>query len=55
MRKKWKCTAEVNMCANHIETVVVETNTKKKAMKLAEDILMKTNFYAKILSIEEVR
>lgn len=53
MRKKWKCVAEVNMCANHTETVVVETNTKKKARKLAEDILLKNNFYVKILRIEE--
>lgn len=54
MRKKWKCIAEVNMCADHIVAVVVETNTEKKAKKLAEDTLMKTYFYVKILKIENV-
>lgn len=54
MRKRWKCTAEVNMCAGHIETVVVTTNTDKKARKLAEAALLKNYFYVKVLKVEEL-
>ena len=34
--KKWKVTAEINMCAEHYETVVVKANTKRKAIIFAE-------------------
>lgn len=54
MRKKWKCTAEVNMCAEHIVTVVVTTNTVNKARALAEVTLLKNYFYVKILKVEEL-
>lgn len=54
MCKKWKCTAEVNMCAEHIETVVIEANTQKKARMLAEKKLLENYFYVAIREVEEM-
>lgn len=54
MRKKWKCTAEVDRCADRIETVFVETNTEKKARKLAENMLRKNHFAVTIFDVETV-
>ena len=34
--KKWKVTAEINMCANRYETVIVKANTERKARIFAE-------------------
>ena len=34
--KKWRVTAEINMCAERYETVVVKANTERKARIFAE-------------------
>ena len=43
--KKWLVTAEVNMCANHYESVVVDANTERKARMKGEELLLKTHFF----------
>lgn len=39
MRRNWRVTAEINMDASQVKVVDVCTNTKRKAMKLAEQKL----------------
>ena len=53
MRIKWKVRVELNMCAEKEETIIVETNTRKKAIKLAEEKCKKDgNFFVIVLDCE---
>lgn len=55
MRRNWKVIAEINMDASQVKTVDVHTNTKKKAMKLAEQKLKECGaFFVWVMSCEPV-
>ena len=55
MIKIWEITAELNMDASRYEKVTVATNTRKKAIKLAEEKLKSEGaFYVFITEIKEV-
>ena len=43
--KTWKVTAEVNMCAEHYESVIVRANTERKALKFANQEFLKKGFF----------
>ena len=42
---KWIATAEVNMNASHYETIIIEANTKKKALRFAERYFKNMGFF----------
>lgn len=55
MIKKWKVTAELNMNAQHYETVIVKANTERKAKMFAEKKFMKQGaFYVTNMTVEQI-
>lgn len=55
MIKKWKVTAELNMNAQHYETVIVKANTERKALIFAENEFMRQGaFYVTNMSAEQI-
>lgn len=54
MRKDYLVTCELNMCANHVETIRVTTNLPEKAKKLAiKKFKDAGNFYVSVISCKE--
>ena len=55
MRKEYKVTCEVNLCADRKETVYVTTNLPAKALKLAKEKLENRGYFAvSVISCKEV-
>ena len=53
--KYWKVTAEINMCAEHYETVEVKANTERKARIFAEKEFKKNGaFFITNMSVEQI-
>lgn len=53
--KKWKVTAEINMCAENYESVIVEANTERKARMFAEEKFKKNGaFFITNMSVERI-
>lgn len=54
--KKWEVTAELNMCAEHYESIAVKANTERKARIKAEQYFKNngaffiTNMTVKLMS-----
>lgn len=56
MVKVWECTAELNMCAEHIGKVTVKANTERKARIFAEKKFKdQGNFFVTKLDCIEAR
>lgn len=51
--KKYKVTAELDLCAERYESVIVEANTPKKAIKFAEEEFRKRGaFFATNITVK---
>ena len=50
--KQWEIKAEANMNASHIETVIINANTERKARIIADKKLKKNYFAVNIISIK---
>lgn len=54
--KKWLAKAEVNMNASHYESVFIEANTERKALRFAETYFKNMGFFhVENLTVEEVQ
>ena len=54
--KTWKVTAELDMCAEHYESVIIKANTKRKAIIFAEEYFKKNGaFFITNLSVEQIK
>ena len=54
--KKWRVTAEINMCTEHYETVEVKANTERKARIFAEKEFKKNGaFFITNMSVEQIK
>lgn len=52
---KWEVTAELNMDASNIKSIIVKANTQRKAHIIAEDKLKKDGaFFVRIEHIKKV-
>ena len=52
--KDWDVTAELNMCADSVETVRVRANTARKAEQFAKEKMKKNGaFFVQIQSVKE--
>lgn len=55
MIKRWEVTAELNMDAQHYETVIVEANTERKARMFAEKkFKLQGAFYVTNMTIKQI-
>ena len=54
MIKKWKVTAELNMNASHVESVIVRANTERKARIFATERFKSMARNVNILRVEQV-
>lgn len=52
----FKVTAELNMCAEKVESVYVKANTENKAVKFAKELFAKHGaFHVNLISVEKVK
>lgn len=52
--KRWLVTAEVNMDAQHYESIIVKANTERKARIIGERQLKKDYFFITNVKVEEI-